>query len=616
MNESSTHRQAEEPEVTEDNSFLVIRRYALDVASTSTPSEETDYFDWIYPRLPTYSQYVELSSSSLVLLPWRQASGVETLNDQTGDVRIFYKVLRENETKLIDFLEDSSKISELVENGLGVEGKSSGTSSNLTELERAASFFIRAGGLSPPTHPESTPGGWAFHVSNSGIEGEQSASRYKIQHKLHDVANRLRRVQIENKSVAEVIDRYDDEGTLFYGDWSVSNRELNDEILDALESSQSKIAIVTNGIEDSLLSETWNRTEIPDHSIPGSDSSDTKTDKRVLYTNYDPVESDEGSLSNGEYSIQQKISTISGDGEVSPGENSSPRGGKLLPFRWYGGKYSHLKWLNKALSVNKALPESDDISSYIEPFGGSGAVLLNREPCETEIYNDIDSDVTNFFEVLKSDKEELLLRIALTPFSREELGHAAEFKDGNNISDLERARLFFVRAGQTRSGLAQEASAGRWAYCKTTSRRKMSGAVSRWHGRLEQLYHVADRLEGVDIRNENALEIIQESQQDSLVYCDPPYPHETRGDTNSYGFEMTDDDHRELAEALQTCEGKIAISSYESDLYNSLYSDWYRVKSPEKTVHTNKDTARECLWTNYDPRPIDLEEVDVKEPGE
>lgn len=608
MSDGNTRRQIDEPETEDDNSFLLTRCFHLDVASTSTPSEETDYFTWIYPRLPTSSQYVELSGSSLVLVPWRQVSGVETLNDQTGDVRIFYKILRENETKLINFLEDNNKIFDLVENGLGVEGEASETSSDLSELERAASLFIRAGGLSPPTHPESTPGGWAFHVSNTGIKGEQSPSKYKIQHKLHDIANRLRRVQIENKNVAEVIDRYDDEGTLFYGDWSVSNKEMNDEILDALESSQSKIAIVTNGIKDSLLSETWNRTEIPDHSIPGSDSSDTKTDKRVLYTNYDLAKSDECSLSNGEYTIQQKISTRSDDGEVSPGESSSPRGGKLLPFRWYGGKYSHLKWLNKAL------PEADEISSYIEPFGGSGAVLLNQELCETEIYNDIDSDVTNFFEVLKRNKEKLLRSIALTPFSREELGHAAEFKGGNSISDLERARLFFVRAGQTRSGLAQEASAGRWAYCKATSRRNMSGAVSRWHGRLEQLYHVADRLKGVEIRNENALEIIQESQQDSLVYCDPPYPHETRGDTNSYGFEMTDDDHRELAEALQTCEGKIAISSYESDLYNSLYSDWYRVKSPEKTVHTNKDTARECIWTNYDPRPIDLEGVDIEDP--
>lgn len=609
MKKGNPPKRISKSRATKKNPFLVIRRYPLDVTPKTSSSEDTDYFEWIYPRLPKSSQYIELSASSLILLPWRQAADVETLNDQTGDVRIFYKVLRENESTLIDFLEDSSKITDLIENGFVDEDSSSGPSSEVNELKRAASFFIRAGGLSPPSHPDSTPGGWAFHVSNPGIEGETSAERYEIQHKLHDVANRLRRVQIENKSITEVIDRYDDEGTLFYGDWSFSDSDLNKELFNALKGSQSKIAIVTNGSKAPFENEIWSKTEIPKRSISEMGIS-IKEGQRILYTNYDPKDTERGSLSNGEYSIQQKLSAISGGGEVAPNGNSSPRGGKLLPFRWYGGKYSHFKWLNQAL------PDSKEISSYIEPFGGSGAVLLNREPCDTEIYNDIDTDVTNFFEVLKSNKDELLRRIALTPFSRDELAHAAENKNEETMPELERARLFFVRAGQTRSGLAQEASAGRWAYCKTTSRRNMSGAVSRWHGRLKQLYHVADRLKGVDIRNEDALDIIQESQEKSLLYCDPPYPHETRGDTNSYGFEMTNDDHRELAEALKNCDGKVAISSYESDLYNSLYSNWYRVKSPEKTVHTNKNTARECLWTNYDPRPIDIDGVDVQEPSE
>ena len=43
---------------------------------------------------------------------------------------------------------------------------------------------------------------------------------------------------------------------------------------------------------------------------------------------------------------------------------------KLIAFGWYGGKYSHLDWL---LGL---LPEAHH---YCEPFGGSAAVLLNRE---------------------------------------------------------------------------------------------------------------------------------------------------------------------------------------------------------------------------------------------
>lgn len=272
--------------------------------------------------------------------------------------------------------------------------------------------------------------------------------------------------------------------------------------------------------------------------------------------------------------------------------------GKALPFRWYGGKYSHLDFI---------LPQLPKTEQYIEPFGGSAAVLINREASPVETYNDIDGDVVNFFKVLRENRDELLEKIALTPFSREELTKAVEKKNDDDLSDIERARLFFVRAGQTRSGLAQEATPGRWAYCKSTSRRNMSGAVSRWHGRLDQLYDVADRLRRVQIENKPATEVIERhDDENSLFYLDPPYPHEIRGDTNSYGHEMTDDDHRELAEAVKNCEGKVAISGYQCDLYNELFGDWNRVDGEVKTMHTTKDQRQESLWLNYEPLSRDV----------
>lgn len=275
--------------------------------------------------------------------------------------------------------------------------------------------------------------------------------------------------------------------------------------------------------------------------------------------------------------------------------------GKVLPFRWYGGKYSHLDF------ILSQLPKTHQ---YIEPFGGSAAVLLNREPSPVETYNDIDGDVVTFFRVLRENRDELLEKIALTPFSREELAHAVEQKNNDELSDIEQARLFFVRAGQTRSGLAQEATPGRWAYCKSTSRRDMSGAVSRWHGRLEQLYDVADRLRRVQIENKPAIEVVERhDDEDALFYCDPPYPHGTRGDTNSYGHEMSDEEHRELAEVLRNADGNVAVSGYRCDLYEEIFEDygWTRVDAEEKTMHTTKDKRQESLWLNYEPPDRDVD---------
>ena len=90
---------------------------------------------------------------------------------------------------------------------------------------------------------------------------------------------------------------------------------------------------------------------------------------------------------------------------------------KLIAFGWYGGKFSHLDWL---------LPLLPKCLHYCEPFAGSGAVLMNREPSPVETYNDIDGEVVNFFKVLRESKEELIEQIALTPFSREEFSLACK----------------------------------------------------------------------------------------------------------------------------------------------------------------------------------------------
>lgn len=149
---------------------------------------------------------------------------------------------------------------------------------------------------------------------------------------------------------------------------------------------------------------------------------------------------------------------------------------KLIAFGWYGRKFSHLDWLRPLLS---------QCHHYCEPFAGSAAVPLNRAPSPIETYNDVDGEVCNFFRVLRDQKAQLVEAISLTPFSREEFAMACELDP--TVPPLERARRFYVRARQVRTGLAQTASVGRWANCKGTSRAGMSGVINRWLGGVEAL---------------------------------------------------------------------------------------------------------------------------------
>jgi len=264
---------------------------------------------------------------------------------------------------------------------------------------------------------------------------------------------------------------------------------------------------------------------------------------------------------------------------------------KLIAFGWYGGKFSHLDWL---------LPLLPKATHYCEPFGGSAAVLLNREPAPVETFNDIDGEIGNFFRVLREQKDALIQAIGLTPFSREEF-QVAISESLDELSNLERARRFYVRARQVRTGLAQTASNGRWAHCRLTSRAGMAGAVSRWLGSVEALPEIAQRLLRVQIESDKAINVIKRyDSEETLFYCDPPYPHSSRGDSNAYRYEMTDYEHTRLASVLKSVKGKVALSGYHCNLLDDLYNDWKTIEAPAKKVHSVKAERVEVLWVNYD----------------
>lgn len=66
---------------------------------------------------------------------------------------------------------------------------------------------------------------------------------------------------------------------------------------------------------------------------------------------------------------------------------------------------------------------------------------------------------------------------------------------------------------------------------------------------------------------------------------------------------MTDEQHRELADALNAAKGLVAFSNYDCNLMNQLYpaGRWQKIVGPAKTNHSTKDVRTEVLWVNYDP---------------
>jgi DNA adenine methylase len=248
-------------------------------------------------------------------------------------------------------------------------------------------------------------------------------------------------------------------------------------------------------------------------------------------------------------------------------------------IRYHGGKWRLAPWIISQFPAHRR---------YVEPFAGGANVLLRKRPAEIEVYNDLNGQVVNFFRVLRERGDELARAIELTPFSREEYDRAHE----PATDELETARRFYVLAWQGFGSPIAKWNTG-WRWVKQGEPR----SIRQWN-RVDHLWQIAARLKWVYLERQPAIDIIKQfDTAETLVYCDPPYLSETRSKwrLSAYGdTEMTNDDHRQLADVLHGIEGMAIISGYPSALYDELYHDWQRV-----TCEAVNDAAKvtvECLW--------------------
>lgn len=254
-------------------------------------------------------------------------------------------------------------------------------------------------------------------------------------------------------------------------------------------------------------------------------------------------------------------------------------------LRYYGSKY------RLAPFIISWFPPPTDYDCYVEPYCGGANVWQRKKPSYFEVLNDIDGEVVNFFEVLRSDTNKLVEAIELTPFSR------AEYRRGYEPCDdpLEAARRFYIRSWQSRGG----AISG-WRFQKSYHAKHN---VRDWN-KVDHLWAIVGRLKQVQLECDDALKVITRYDTPrTLFYVDPPYLPITRSSKNGYRYEMSVEDHQELAGILCKVQGKVAISHYDTPLYDELYVDWYQRRKQTTTNNTTTVQAdyrrTECLWFNY-----------------
>jgi DNA adenine methylase len=133
----------------------------------------------------------------------------------------------------------------------------------------------------------------------------------------------------------------------------------------------------------------------------------------------------------------------------------------------------------------------------------------------------------------------------------------------------------------------------------------MAGDVNAWWTAIEHLPEIIDRIRRVQILCQSAFEAIPRfDHPEGLVYCDPPYVQSTRGENSRkvYHAEMSDEDHRRLAQLLGRCKARVVVSGYPSTLYEELYEGWRLVEfdiANHAAGGRQKGRETECLWLNF-----------------
>jgi DNA adenine methylase len=246
---------------------------------------------------------------------------------------------------------------------------------------------------------------------------------------------------------------------------------------------------------------------------------------------------------------------------------------------------------------------------YVEPYFGGGGVLFAK-PYDgiSEVANDLNGQLMNFWRVLQDRKlfAEFQRRMEATPFSETEWQEARDRLNEPNgrksrQASIDHAVAYFIWCRQSMAGRCKDFT----PLTRNRTRRGMNEQVSAWLKAIDGMPAVHARLQRVVILNRPALEVIaSQDGPNTLFYLDPTYLPEVCASPDVFGqFAMTQEQHCELLDTIVHVQGRVMLSGYASDLYDTRLAHWarYEFERPNNAAgDIIKRRMVEVLWCNFD----------------
>lgn len=181
--------------------------------------------------------------------------------------------------------------------------------------------------------------------------------------------------------------------------------------------------------------------------------------------------------------------------------NSKPKS----PIAWVGGKSQLTETL---------IPLIPEHKGYVEVFAGAAWLLFRKPPSDTEIINDINSDLVTLYRVIQNHLEEFVRYFKWVLVSREEF---ERFKatDPATLTDIQRAARFYYMVKMGFGARLTNPSFGIGATQKPRlNLLRIEEDLSEAHLRLSRVF----------VDNRPYYECIERfDRSNTFFYVDPPY---------------------------------------------------------------------------------------------
>lgn len=270
-------------------------------------------------------------------------------------------------------------------------------------------------------------------------------------------------------------------------------------------------------------------------------------------------------------------------------------------IKWAGGKQQLLE------QFQPLFPKK--FNRYFEPFLGSGAValhLMQQYPERTFILSDINKDLINAYNVIKSNLSEL--KVILKKHKEEYHKAAKEYYykvrdelDPNTLSNIEKAARFIFLNKTCWNGLYRVNLKGKFNV-------PMGDYKNRDIVQEDKLNAITELIKNTAVEVRTFEEVLKHAKKGDFVYFDPPYyPLENKKSFTTYTKgKFLEKEQEKLAEVFRKLDKKgckVMLSNSDTKFIKDLYKD-YEIKTVKATRRINSKASgrgkiNEVVVVNY-----------------